>query len=323
MIAERFRGAVRMAAALLLVVGFAATATAQSGQVRGKVLDAGGQPVADATITIDFKGNMTRQHVTKTGKRGTFIQVGLQSGPYDVTASKGDLKQTLQATVRVGGTAELDFSLTGNSSAAMTPDDAKAMDAKRKALQEQYVAAVTLVDEGKYDEGIAALNAVITATGGCAVCQVKIGDAQWKKGDLAAAEATYKQAIAADPKVASAYAQLASLYNQQKKFDDAAAMSKKANELSGAGTAGGGNASVVFNQGIIFWNQSKVAEAKEQFQQAVKMDPTLAEAHYWLGMALINEGDMPGAKSSFETYLKLAPTGQFADTAKGILASIK
>ncbi len=323
MIAERFRGAAGMAAALLFVLSFAATASAQSGQVRGKVRDAGGQPLADATITIDFKGNITRQHVTKTDKRGTFIQVGLQSGPYDVTASKGDLKQTLQATVRVGATAELDFSLTGNSSASMAPDDAKAMETKRKALQEQYVAAVTLVDEGKYDEGIAALNAVITATDGCAVCQVKIGDAQWKKGDVAAAEATYKQAIAADPKVASAYAQLASLYNQQKKFDDAAAMSKKANELSGAGTAGGGNASVVFNQGIIFWNQSKVAEAKEQFQQAVKMDPTLAEAHYWLGMALINEGDMPGAKSSFETYLKVAPTGQYADTAKGILASIK
>ena len=323
MIAERFRGAARMAAALLLVLSFAATASAQSGQVRGKVLDAQGQPVADATITIDFKGNMTRQHVTKTDKRGTFIQVGLGSGPYDVTASKGDLKQTLQANVRVGGTTELDFSLTGNNSASMTPDDAKAADAKRKALQDQYVAAVGLVDAGKYDEGIVALNAVITATGGCGVCQVKIGDAQWKKGDVAAAEATYKAAIAADPKVASAYAQLASLYNQQKKFDDAAAMSKKANELSGAGTAGGGNASVVFNQGIIFWNQSKVAEAKEQFQQAVKMDPTLAEAHYWLGMALINEGDMPGAKSSFETYIKLAPTGQFADTAKGILASIK
>ncbi len=324
MMAERFRGAVRMTAAFLLVLGFAATAAAQSGQVRGKVVDAQGQPVADATITIDFKGNITRQNVTKTDKRGTFIQVGLQSGPYDVTASKGDLKQTLQTTVRVGGTSELDFTLTpGGSTTSMTPDEAKAMEAKRKALQDQYVAAVGMIDEGKYDEGIASLNALIAATGGCAICQVKIGDATWKKGDEAGAEAAYKQAIAADPKIADSYAQLASLYNQQKKFDQAAEMSKKANELSGAGTAGGGNASVVFNQGIIFWNQSKVPEAKAQFEQAVKMDPTLADAHYWLGMALINEGDMSGAKGSFEAYLKLAPTGQHAETAKGILASIK
>ena len=90
-----------------------------------------------------------------------------------------------------------------------------------------------------------------------------------------------------------------------------------------AGAAGGGNASAVFNQGVILWNAGKIADAKAQFEQAVKLDPNMAEAHYWLGMALINGGDTAGAKPHFETYLKLAPTGQFAETAKSIVASIK
>ena len=49
----------------------------------------------------------------------------------------------------------------------------------------------------------------------------------------------------------------------------------------------------------------------------------MADAHYWLGMALVNAGTPAEAKPHFETYLKLAPTGQYADTAKAIVASIK
>ena len=40
-------------------------------------------------------------------------------------------------------------------------------------------------------------------------------------------------------------------------------------------------------------------------------------------MAIVNEGKTAEAKPHFEEYLKLAPTGQYAETAKGILASIK
>jgi len=79
----------------------------------------------------------------------------------------------------------------------------------------------------------------------------------------------------------------------------------------------------VFNQGVILWNSGKIAEAQTQFEQAVKLDPTLAEAHYWLGMAMVNAGKTADAKTHFEEYLKLAPTGQYAETAKNILASIK
>lgn len=323
MISERFSRAARVAAGVCAALLIAATAFAQSGQIRGKVVDAKGQPVVDAKVRIDYKGNITRVTETKTNRQGVYIQVGLQSGPYEVTVEKGDLKQTLTTRVSVGNTAELDFTLVaGGGGAAMSADDAKKLAEMRKALEDKYVAAVALVDAQKYDEAIAALTALITETGGCAICEAKIGEAMWKKGDEAGAEAAFKKAIAADPKLADAYAALASLYNQQKKFDQAAEMSKKASEL-GSTAAGGGSASVVFNQGIIFWNQSKIAEAKAQFEQAIKLDPNMADAHYWLGMALVNEGKLQEAVASFEKYVSLAPTGQHAESAKGIIKSIK
>ena len=73
----------------------------------------------------------------------------------------------------------------------------------------------------------------------------------------------------------------------------------------------------MFNQGVILWNAGKIPEAKKQFEEAVKLDPKLADAHYWLGMASLNEGKTPDAVPHFEEYLKLAPTGQYAEQAKG------
>ncbi|HEX9366789.1 MAG TPA: tetratricopeptide repeat protein, partial [Vicinamibacterales bacterium] len=86
------------------------------------------------------------------------------------------------------------------------------------------------------------------------------------------------------------------------------------------------SASQLFNQGVIYWNAGKIPEAKAQFEAAVKLDANMADAHYWLGMSLVNAGTkeaLAEAKPHFETYLKLAPTGQYVDIAKSIIATIK
>ena len=74
------------------------------------------------------------------------------------------------------------------------------------------------------------------------------------------------------PNSADAYTGLANVYNAQKKFDLAQQASAKAAELAGAGGAGGG-AEGLYNQGVILWNAGKYAEAKVQFEAAVKADP--------------------------------------------------
>ena len=106
---------------------------------------------------------------------------------------------------------------------------------------------------------------------------------------------TIQKALEVNPQSADAYNGLATVYNAQKQFDKAAEASAQAQKLAGeaggaAGTAGGGNASTVYNQGVIAWNADKVPEAKKLFEQAVQLDPKLADAHYWLGMATLNEG---------------------------------
>jgi tetratricopeptide (TPR) repeat protein len=301
----------------------AVPASAQSGQVKGKVVDAKGQPIEGAKVTIANVETSGRKLETKTNKKGEYIQIGLQPGHYTITVEKGDLKDTKDVQIHLD-MAELDFTLEAGKGTISKEDQAKAQ-AKNAEIQKAFGEGVELSNQNKNDEAIAKFQEVIASVPKCAECYANIGTIQARMKDYEKAEASFKQAIEVKPDFAEGYNGLATVYNMEKKFDLAAEASKKASELGGAagGAAGGGSASTVFNQGVILWNAGKIPEAKTQFEQAVKLDPNMAEAHYWLGMAIVNEGKTADAKEHFEAYLKLAPTGQYAETAKSILASIK
>jgi lipoprotein NlpI len=310
----------------------AAPAFAQSGQIRGKVTDAQDQPVDTATIVIENTDKGAKPITTKTNKKGEYIQVGLYPGHYKITASKGDLKVTKETDVHLDMLV-FDIKLVagggGGAGAGVSKEEAAKAKARAEAMTKAFADGVQLSNEGKTDEAVAKFMEVVTTIPNCAECYANIGTVQTKAKKYDEAEAAFKKAIDLKPDFAEAYNGLANLYNAEKKFDLAAEAGKKAMELSTAtgaapGASGGGaTASAAFNQGVILWNAGKIPEAKAQFEQAVKLDANLADAQYWLGMALLNGGDTAGAKPKFETYLKLSPTGQYAETAKSIVATIK
>lgn len=322
--------AISVLALCLALVG--APAFAQSGSIKGKVVDAQDQPVVGATVSLQNLEKGGKPMQTKTDKKGEYMQVGLSPGKYKVTAAKGDLTVTKDADVHLDMLV-MDIKLVaGGGAATGSKEDVAKAKARAEALTKAFADGVQLSNEGKNDEAIAKFMEVANTIPNCAECYANIGTVQTKAKKYDEAEAAFKKAIEMKPDFAEAYNGLANLYNAQKKFDQAAEAGKKALELSTAaggatgagGAAGGGaSASAVFNQGVILWNAGKIPEAKAQFEQAVKLDPNLADAQYWLGMSLLNGGDTAGAKPKFETYLKLAPTGQYAETAKSIVASIK
>jgi tetratricopeptide (TPR) repeat protein len=322
----------RSAAIGALVFGLvfiALPASAQNGSIRGKVLDAQGNPVEGAKIEIQSLDKGGRPLEVKTKKDGTYMQVGLSPGQYKITASKGDLAQSQNSRIGLD-MSTLDFKLVPGGASGGSKEDAAKAKAKAEAMNKAFSEGVELSNQGKNDEAVAKFQEVIAAVPTCAECYANIGTVQTRAKKYDEAEAAYKKSLEIKPDFAEAYNGLANLYNTEKKFDQAAEMSKKAMELTAATPAGaagaattGGNASAIFNQGVILWNAGKIPEAKAQFEQAVKLDPSLADAQYWLGMALVNGGNTAEAKPHFEAYLKLAPTGQYADTAKAIVASIK
>jgi tetratricopeptide (TPR) repeat protein len=317
----------------VLLVGVAVPAYAQLGSLRGKVIDESGKPVPDAEVILDFVGDFSRQLKAVTDKNGEWIRAGMPAGggTWNITIKKGTLvgnlpnvKVSLGEMTRVADVTIKPPGAAGAAAGAKPPAGMSAEEvAKRNKRQNELKAlfdqANAALDAGQYDDAIAKLTALTGELEKCAACYARMGDVYMKKNDLDNAEKSYLKAIEVDPTQAGAYGALASLYNQQKKLDEAAKMSAEALKLMGDS----GDASQVFNQGVIFWNQSKVAEAKAMFEKATKLDPKMADAHYWLGMALVNEGKMPDAKAPFTEYLKLAPSGQYAATAKAILDQIK
>lgn len=304
---------IRGVLALAVLFVMAGPAAAQS-VIRGRVVDQAGKPVEGAVVTIEATESNRRAQV-KTNRNGEFMQIGLPSGRYNVTATKDNLKQVLPATVSQGTPVELTFQLTPQS--GLTPEQVKANQETQTLAQE----AIDAMRAGRDEDAIKLFNDLVVKVPTCIDCYYNLGVAYSKRQQFAEAEASFLKATELAPNSADAYTGLANVYNAQKKFDQAQQVSAKAAELSG-GAGGGGSAEALYNQGVILWNAGKFAEAKVQFEAAIKTDPKMAMAHYQLGMANLNLGQIPEARKAFEGYLTAEPNGAKAAEVQTFLKQL-
>jgi tetratricopeptide (TPR) repeat protein len=303
--------------ASFVVLGFALPAAAQ-GMITGTVVDAQGNPVPDAKITIEQTDGVTRKFETKSDKKGSFIQIGLQSASFKVTAEAKAGTATANTRVSQRGPSNVRLIVGAG------PTNDPAVAAKTAELRKAFDEGVALSRDGKYDDSVASFNKALALNPKCQDCFYNIGFAYAQKKDYPQAEENYKKALEVKPDYAEAYNGLANIYNAQRKFDLAAEASAKASQLS-AGAPGalqGGNADALYNEGVILWNGGKIPDAKAKFQAAIAANANHAESHYQLGMALVNEGKLAEAGAEFNTYLKLSPEGANAATAKALVAQL-
>lgn len=283
-----------------------------TGTIKGKVVDGEGKPVDRATVVMEFMGGVDTKREVRTNRNGEFIQVGLQPGPYVVKASK-DGVGVGEDGIKVGiGTApEMLLTLRPAAAAANEAD---------QAFRKVFAAGVQAAGAKKHQEAIAKFTEAAGMADDCYACYMNIGNAYYQMDDPGKAEEAFKKAIELSPEEPKPYQALADLYNAGGRRQEAADMAAKASELGGGE---GMSAADLYNQGVILWNAGKMAEAKKQFEAAIKTDPNYADAQYWVGMANLNAGNVEEAVQYFENYLKIAPTGEFADQAQSVLASIK
>jgi Flp pilus assembly protein TadD len=310
-----------VSALVLALLGFAVPAAAQTGQLKGKVVDGQNKPIADAKITM-LQGETNRKFETKTNRNGEWMQIGLAPGTYSVTAEKDGMTQSFDVKVGIE-TKEVNFSLQpGGSGGQMTAEQAKKEAERVEGIKAAFAQGAELSNAGKYDEAIVKFNEVIAAVPKCSECYVNLGAIHSRKQDWPKAEEAYKKALEVNPESVDAYNGLANVYNAQKKFKEAQAMSAEATKRGGASGAGGG-AEALYNQGVIAWNGNDFQKAQELFAAAVKADDKHAEAHFMLGQAYLNLGKLPEAAKEFETYTKIAPNGPNAEKAKSNYEMLK
>jgi tetratricopeptide (TPR) repeat protein len=268
----------------------------------------------------------------------TGINVGLDELDQDI-----DLKKEAAAQAAGQGLSPEQLKAQQEAQAKAVKENATV-----KTLNEKLMAAKTATDAGDFDSAIATLTEATTVDANRDLLWFKLGDAYRlsapKQTDSAEKTKRYGQAAEAyqkaidlktanpDPKDAEANQKLAAYYNnlaeadaKSNKIDDAVSNYNKAAQLDPA-HAGQYN----FNIGAVLTNAGKVDDAIVAFDKVIAVDPTKADAYYWKGVNMIGKATLKGDKmvapdgtaEAFNKYLELAPTGNYAQPAKDMLASI-
>jgi len=220
-----------------------------------------------------------------------------------------------------------------------------------KALNEKLALANQASQSGDFDTAIAQLTEATQIDANRDLLWFKLGDAyrssaakqadpQEKSKRLDSAVTDYQKAVDLKQKAVDAASTknpqdtqtLAAYYNNMAeanaragKTDDAIKAYNQAATLNPTGAA-----QYYFNMGAVLTNTGKVDDAITAFDKAIAADPNKAEAYYWKGVNMIGKATLKGDKmvapdgtaEAFNKYLELQPSGQFAEPAKQMLASI-
>jgi tetratricopeptide (TPR) repeat protein len=220
-----------------------------------------------------------------------------------------------------------------------------------KTLNEKLLAANQAMQTGDFDSAVNTLNEATQMDPTRDLLWARLGDAYLssapKQTDTAEKTKRYGEAVndyqkaidlkkktmAAAPKPEDAK-NLAAYYNnlgqaeaKTGQLEESVKAYEQAAQLNPPGAA-----QYYYNEGAVLTNNGKVEEANAAFDKAIAADPTKADAYYQKGVNLINKATTdpktgkvtpaPGTAEALNKYLELAPTGQFAEGAKGMLQYI-
>lgn len=120
-------------------------------------------------------------------------------------------------------------------------------------------------------------------------------------GDLAGAEALYRQLLQADPKHADALHVLGLVLSQTGRPDEALVLIRQAMALRPE------QPTYVNNLGEVLRQQGQFGEAEACFRQALALAPQFPEAHFNLGNALKSQGRYEEALAAYQQAVRLRP----------------
>lgn len=205
---------------------------------------------------------------------------------------------------------------------AIDPTSAEALDGLAKQLisEHDYFAAIALLRTALADEDLT----------------LDLASAYGLSGELEEAEASVRQALAADPASIRLTKALATVYVHQHRYQDAAALMRRfsaahpedqqakiqylsalvlTNDWATARPLGEGllkqapqDFQVLYLNGIIERQDEEFAKARDHLEQAVALEPNDYTARYNLGAVLAQVGDAKQAKEQLERAIMLDPS---------------
>ena len=213
---------------LLSVALVASPAAAQIGFAKGRVVDAQGQPVADASVTAVYLGEMPKTSARKTNKKGEYVHAGLYGGRYRITTEKEGYEPTvIEHDVTLGDPTELPDIVLQPKKAP----EVKAREAAANAPEEvkaKFAKAVDLTTQGQLAEAEALFKELLVVLPDVAEIHQNLGYIHAQRKDWANAEASYAKALELQPGNATSMSALAAIYESMGQHDKALALTQQA-----------------------------------------------------------------------------------------------
>lgn len=284
------------------------------------------------TLEVDGKVRDTVDNVRTRLGESTPVNFNLQ-----------ELKQRQEAMQRAAETG----TLTDEQARQMSAEQRAALEkaakersaalAKNKALNDAFNVGMEALKVNQYEPAIEAFNKAAELDAKQHVvwgqlAEAYVGLASTKVGAeqdavLAKGIDAFQKALELKPDEAAYHNNYALALAKARKFEEAEA------ELTKAAQIDPPNAGRYFyNLGAVLVNIGQLEPAGAAFRRAIEADPDYADAQYQYGVYLMSKAEttadgrfipVAGTREAFEKYLQLKPDGPFAESARGMLATMQ
>jgi Tfp pilus assembly protein PilF len=296
-----------------------------------------GLPLGNYNVTIEVDGKDVDQQKGVRSRLGDPTNVS-----FDLQASKKsrDAAQAAMQQAAAGGqlTKDMERGMTAAEKAALekTLKEREGQLKQHKELNDAFNVGMTAIADKQYDQAVQALTKASEIGPTELAVWANLADAYMKlAGTKTGAEfddaatkglAAYAKAIELKPEDAATHNNYALALVQAKKIPEAQAELTKAAQLDPTNAG-----KYYYNLGAVLTNANQGDAAADAFQKAIAADPKYAEAYYQYGVYLVSKASfgadgkvtpVPGTVEALQKYLELAPSGQFAQPAKDMLATL-
>ena len=219
---------------LLTLLVFSNSSDAQmTASLLGSVVDVQGNPLPGVTLKLLYHGNVTREIEVSTDDAGKFARLGLQQGPYELTAQKDGFDvETLSFSLNVGRRALLTLTLLPEGARRMAELAPPVADQRESAVRAALQAGAAASVAGDHQKAITLFTLATQTLPECHECHYRLGRTYAQLEDYTKAEVALERVLEIDPEYAPAYRTLAVVYSAQERFDEAAAVRARAAKLT-------------------------------------------------------------------------------------------
>ena len=280
-----------------------ASLAAQDARFRGTVKDEKGNPIPKAKLTLNLRVRNVSFNFEANDK-GKFYRRGIEGGEYLLSVeAEGYRVFQQQMTINVGEEYTMDIILAGEVS--------------MEEARNTFLQGVQLYQESKFDQAIAAFEAVLQDKPDFAEGYYNLGMANLHKGEYDNALAAMEKAIELKPDFLEAYFGIGQIYVEKGEYERAIDIFKRAMAANPEA------ADPYLNLGILYFNNNEDDLAEAALLKALSLKPSFPPPYYQLGLLYLRKDEIAKSRQNFERFLELAPQAPEAAAVRNILEELK